>query len=64
MRKEGWILIAAALWTLYIWITRIYTIVKQDQTRAFKIAHFVLAGISIAFAFAIGRIGVRLLRRA
>ena len=61
-RRAAWVLIAAAVWTIYIWVTRVYTIAKQNQTTSFKVAHAVLAVISIAFAVAIGRIGVRAVR--
>lgn len=62
-KRWGWVLIASAVWTLYVWITRIFIIADQNQTRGFKIVHFVLAGISIAFAIAVGTIGVRLVRK-
>lgn len=61
-RKAAWLLIVASAWTLYVWISRVINIAKQVQTTAFKSVHFVLAGISIAFAIAIARIAIRALR--
>jgi hypothetical protein len=62
-RRWGWILIASTVWTLYVWITRGYNIARSSNTTSFKIAHYVLAVISIGFALAVGTIGVRLLKR-
>jgi hypothetical protein len=62
-RRAAWVLVVASAWTLYIWVTRIYTLVKQDESRAFKVVHFVLAAISIALGVAVGSIGIRALRR-
>jgi hypothetical protein len=58
-RRQANLLIAACVWTLYVWITRIVIISGQDQTAGFKIVHGVLAVISIAFGLAIGRLGWR-----
>lgn len=58
-RRQANLLIAACVWTLYVWITRIVIISGQDQTAGFKIVHGVLAIISIAFGLAIGRLGWR-----
>lgn len=64
MRRYGWILIAASIWTLYVWITRIFTLVPQNATRSFKVVHGILIVISIGFGLVVGWIGLRLLRRA
>ncbi|MCA1831995.1 MAG: hypothetical protein LC750_04520 [Actinobacteria bacterium] len=61
-RRWGWVLVGSGVWTYWVWITRIVNIAKQDQTTQFKVAHFVLAGGSLAFATAVGVIGTRLLR--
>lgn len=61
-RRAAWVLIVAAAWTIYIWVTRIYTIAGQNQTTSFKVVHYVLAGISLAFAAAIATIGIRAIR--
>ena len=58
-RRQAYLLIAACIWTLYVWITRIVIISGQDQSAGFKIVHGVLAAISIAFGIAVGRIGWR-----
>jgi hypothetical protein len=58
-RRQANLLIAACIWTLYVWITRIVIISGQDQSAGFKIVHGVLAAVSIAFGLAIGRMGWR-----
>lgn len=58
-RRQANLLIAACIWTLYVWITRIWIISGQHQTAGFKAVHGVLAAISIAFGLAIGRMGWR-----
>jgi hypothetical protein len=61
-KGEARILLAAAAWTLYVWISRVVILAGQNESAGFKVVHFVLAGVSIAFAVAIGRIGLRHLR--
>jgi hypothetical protein len=56
-RKQAWLLVAAAVWTFYVWGTRIFIIAGQDQSTGFKVVHYILAAISIAFGIAIGWIG-------
>ncbi|MGH8976204.1 MAG: hypothetical protein ACRD0C_23690 [Acidimicrobiia bacterium] len=58
-KGEARVLLAAAAWTLYVWISRVVILAGQEESAAFKVVHFVLAGISIAFALAIARIGLR-----
>jgi hypothetical protein len=58
-KTEARVLLAAAAWTLYVWISRVVILAGQDESLGFKVVHFVLAGVSIAFAVAIGRIGWR-----
>lgn len=55
--------VAAAVWTVYVWVTRISVIARDDHPAGFIIVHVGLAVVSIAFALAIGRIGVRALRK-
>jgi hypothetical protein len=58
-RRQAYLLIAACVWTLYVWISRIVIISGQDQSTGFKIVHGVLAAVSIGFGLAIGRMGWR-----
>jgi hypothetical protein len=62
-RRWGWILIAGAVWTFWVWVTRIVNIAKLPQTPAFKAVHYTLAAGSLAFGAAAGWIGSRLVRR-
>jgi hypothetical protein len=53
-RNQAIVLRAAALWTFYVWITRIWNIVQDSNTSAaFKAVHSILAVVSIGFAVAI-----------
>ena len=56
-RRQSRILIAAAIWTLYVWISRIVIMAGQDESTGFKVVHGLLALVSIGFALAIGKIG-------
>jgi len=53
-RTQAIILRAAAIWTLYIWLTRIWNIVGDPaHSTEFKLIHSGLALVSVAFALAI-----------
>lgn len=56
-RRQSRILIAAAVWTLYVWISRIVIMAGQDESAGFKVVHGILALVSVGFAVAIGKIG-------
>ena len=61
-KRSGWVLVAAAIWTFYVWGTRIWVIARDSNGMGFKVVHYLLAAISILFAIAVGWIGVRALR--
>jgi hypothetical protein len=63
-RRQSRILIAAAIWTLYVWISRIVIMAGQNESTGFKVVHGLLALVSIGFALAIGKIGWEARRRA
>ncbi|HEX2258842.1 MAG TPA: hypothetical protein VHJ40_03770 [Actinomycetota bacterium] len=53
-RLDAVILRAAALWTLWVWGTRIANILGDESRSAtFKAVHVALALVSVAFAVAI-----------
>jgi len=56
-KRQSRILIACAVWTLYVWISRIVIMSGQDNSAGFKIVHGILAAVSIAFGLAVGKIG-------
>lgn len=59
------VLRAFAVWTIWIWGTRIWNIVGDEQrTTGFKIVHIVLALVSVAFAVATLVIAARSARAA
>ena len=61
-RRAAWTLIALCVWTLWVWITRVWIIAGQDQSMGFKVVHTILAIGSIAFGLAAGWIGFQSLR--
>ena len=64
-RARANLLLAAAAWTLYVWITRMWNIARDPaHDFGFKAVHGVLAVISIAFAVALGVVGLRMRREA
>ncbi len=53
-RRDAWVLKAASVWTLFIWLMFIRNQVGDDtRSTGFKVVHLTLAAISIAFAVAI-----------
>ena len=64
-RARSNVLLAAAAWTVYVWVTRMWNIARDSEHGfGFKAVHGVLAVISVAFAVAIGLIGLRMRREA
>lgn len=61
-KRAAKVLVAACVWTLYVWITRMWNIARDDHAFGFKAVHAVLAVISVAFGIAVGVIGWRALR--
>ncbi len=56
---------AFALWTVYVWGTRIWNVVGDEgRDFAFKAVHVVIAVVSVAFAVAAWGIVSRSRRRA
>jgi hypothetical protein len=52
-RSSALVLRAFAVWTVYVWGTRIWNIFGDDTTStAFKLVHSVLALVSVGFAVA------------
>ena len=64
-RAEAVVVRAFAVWTVYVWGTRIWNIVGDDTTTtAFKVVHSVLAVVSVAFAVAAWVVVSRVRRRS
>src|SRR5919204_568342 len=61
------VLLAAAAWTAWVWLTRMWNIARDTTPGhgpGFKLVHAVLALVSLAFAVALGVIGLRMRREA
>ena len=66
-RRQAVVLRGFALWTVYVWVTRMWNIMR-DHTKGhgagFKAVHAVLAVISIAFAVAAWQVVTHIQHRA
>ena len=64
-RARANVLLLAAAWTVYVWVTRMWNIARDpDHDFGFKAVHGVLAIVSLAFAVAVAVIGFRMRREA
>lgn len=50
--RGAWLIRAFALWTIYVWVTRLWNIWRDEHDVAFKVVHSLLAAVSVAFAVA------------
>ena len=57
-RAQIRVLLAACVWTLYVWVSRVFILAGQNTSTGFKVVHFALAGVSTAFGLAVGWIGL------
>ena len=65
LRSRSTLLLAAAAWTIWVWVTRIWNILGDPaHDGAFKAVHSLLALVSIAFGVALGVVGLRMRREA
>jgi hypothetical protein len=56
------LLLAAAAWTGFVWITRLVNLAGDDRSASFIAVHVVIAAISLVLAVPVAIIGWRLLR--
>ena len=64
-RNDALILRSAAVWTIFVWVTRMRNILGDDtRSTGFKAVHMILAIVSVAFAVAILGVASRNRRRA
>ena len=61
-RGQANVIRAFSIWTVYVWVTRMWNIARDDQSFGFKAVHTTPAVISVAFAVA-GWIVVSRVRR-
>ena len=63
-RREALVLRAFAVWTIYVWGTRIWNVIGDDQrSNGFKAVHALLAIVSVAFAVMALRVVGRVRKR-
>jgi hypothetical protein len=63
-RSQATLLRVFALWTIWVWGTRIWNILSGDESTGFKVVHSVLAAVSVALAVAALVVVSRVRRRA
>jgi hypothetical protein len=51
-RGQANVVRAFSIWTVYVWVTRLWNIWGDDQSVAFKLVHTFLAVVSVALAVA------------
>lgn len=62
-RRQAWLMVVAAGWTWYIWLTRVWNIVSEPaHSVPFKAVHSALALVSVVLLTPIGVMGIRALR--
>lgn len=59
-RLFGWLLLAAAGWTAFVWVNRLVNLARDDRSAAFVAVHVVIAVISLALAVPVAIVGWRL----
>jgi len=65
VRNRANLLLAAAAWTLYVWVTRMWNIAGDpSHDLGFKVVHGLLALVSVAFAVALAVVGLQMRREA
>jgi Na+/melibiose symporter-like transporter len=62
-RGQANVIRAFSIWTVYVWVTRMWNIAQDDQSVGFKVVHATLAVISVAFAVVVWFIVSRVRRR-
>ncbi len=55
-RRDALIVRAFCVWTLYVWVTRLWNIWRDDHGVAFKAVHSVLALVSVVLAAAVWQV--------
>ena len=61
LRARSTLLLAAAAWTIWVWVTRIWNILGDPaHDAAFKLVHSLLALVSVAFGIALAVVGLRM----
>jgi hypothetical protein len=63
-RRFGWLLIAAAVWTAFIWANRLVNLALDDRSASFVAVHVALALVSLALAVPVAIVGWRMRARA
>ncbi|MBW3577673.1 MAG: hypothetical protein KY462_08045 [Actinobacteria bacterium] len=63
-RHRSWLLLAAAGWNAYVWLTRLGLVLDGQNTGRFRIVHGILIAVSLGFAAALAVVGWRMRQEA
>jgi hypothetical protein len=61
-RRSAWLLVALAVWNLWVWITFVRNVYPDHHLDGFFLVHVVVGAVSVGLAAAAGALGVRALR--
>ena len=56
-RKNANWLLAACVWTFFVWTVAVKNLVVNDHTTGFRVVHATLAAVSLGFGAFVGRLG-------
>lgn len=62
-RTIGLVLLGAAAWTLFVWVTRLINLAGEDRSAGFVAVHTTLAAVSLLLAVPVAWVGWRLVQR-
>jgi hypothetical protein len=62
-RPIGYVLLAAAAWTVFVWVTRLVNLAGEDRSTGFVVVHAGLAVVSLILAAPVAWVGWRLVQR-
>lgn len=63
--RVGWILLAAAAWNVWVWVTRLAIMVRDGELHStgFVTVHTLLFTVSLLSAIVVGVVGWRIVRQ-
>ena len=62
LRRLGWFLIAAALWTVWVWSIRLLNLASDERSTSFLVVHYVIGALSALIGIGVGYAGIALVK--
>ncbi len=56
-RKTANVLLAACIWTVFVWGVAVKNLVVNPHPASFRVVHAILAAVSLAFGAYVGKLG-------